>query len=301
MQGFVIPELVIESIIRDGIQNVRADKTILDSIFAQLTRSYNDRKYGENELTKIKAFVDKEPAVLYSYHQVDSQELCFTIMIGADNEHKPRAHLGDDYEEVQEQIVDEDELEALHRVNDLEVTSYDPLTGKVTVSDNMNLANVYKGMIYVDEESPEPHELMILGGIDNTPGNKSFFIQKQAEVVFGANTGYIKSSLDYKQYEIKGVTSECNLVIGVHSKDALTTKYMYILLKYFILSRKKDIIKRGLVTTTYDGSDFNRDQAFVGDQVYTRFLTIRAKHDDTWRSDQVVLIDNIEVDPKPIE
>lgn len=300
MQGFIIPELIIESIIRDGIQNIRNDKTIIDSIFAQLTRAYNDRKYGQAEIDKIKALIDKEIPVLYSYHQVDSQDRCFTIMIGSDPEHKPRAHLDDDYLSVTEQIVDETELEALHRVDNMEVTGYDPLTGKVSVSDATDLSPVYRGMIYVDEGDPA-HEMIILGGINNTPGDKSFFIDKQAEIEFGQNTGYIRSSLDYKEYQVRGVTSEPRLVVGCHAKDALTTKYLYVLLKYFILSRKKDMIKRGLYTATYDGSDFNKDQAFIGDQVYTRFLTVIGKCDDTWRSDQVILIDNIEVDPKPIE
>lgn len=298
MQGFIIPELIIESIIRDGIQNVRNDPTIIDSVFAQLTRSYNDRKYGATEIAKIKTLITKEIAVMFSYHQVDAKVPCFSIMVGTDNEHRPRAHLGDHYEEITEQIVDAEALQALHRVDNLEVLSFDQLSGKVTVADTTDLSEVYPGMIYVDSEETE-HD--ILPGINNTVGDKSFFINKQDEVDFSDTTGYIKSRLDYKQYEIKGVTSEAQLVIGAHSKDALTTKYLYILLKYFLLSRKEDLIKRSFVTMSFNGSDFNRDSQFVGDQVYTRFLTIVGKCDDTWRSDEVVLIDHIEVCPKPIE
>src|SRR5690606_33451140 len=190
----------------------------------------------------------------------------------------------DDYEELTEEIADPDELEALHRVENIQVLSYDELTGKVTVHDSTDLSPVYKGMIYVDSAG---NEFTIEGGINNSSGDKSFFIQKQAEVDFSDNTGLIKSSLDYKQFEVKGVTSDTQLIIGCHSKDALTTKYLYILLKYFIFSRKKDMIKRGFYLATYNGSDFNRDSAYVGDQVYTRFLTVSGKVDDTWRSDQV--------------
>lgn len=298
MQGFIIPELIIESIIRDGIQNVRNDQTILDDVFSQLTRSYNSRKYGTAEITKIKALVQKEIAVLFSYHQVDSKVPCFSIMVGSDDEHKPRAHLSDDYEEITEQIADPDELEALHRVDNIEVLSYDSITGKVVVADSTDLSQIYGGMIFVDAGGTE-HD--IVTGINNTPGDKSFFIPKGDEVDFSTPTSFIKSSLDYKQYEVKGVTSDVKLIIGAHSKDALTTKYLYILLKYFILSRKKDLIKRGLYLATFNGSDFNRDSSHVGDQVYTRFLTISGKVDDTWRSDQVVLIDNIEIDCEPTE
>lgn len=298
MTGFILPELIVESIIRDGIQNVRSDPTIIDSVFAQLTRSYNSRKYGTSEITKIKALLQKEIAILFSYHEVDSKVPCFSIMIGTDNEHKPRAHLGDHYEEVTEQIVDSDVLLALHRVNDLEVLSFDSTTGKVTVADTTDLSEIYRGMIYVDSDGTE-HD--IDGGINNTVGDKSFFVNKQDDVDLSDTSGFIKSKLDYTQHEVRGVTSETQLVVGVHTKDALTTKYLYILLKYFLLSRKKDLIKRSFVTMSFNGSDFGRDAQHIGDHVFTRFLTISGKCDDTWRSDQVILIDNIEVCPKPVE
>ncbi len=297
MQGFILPELIIESIIRDGIENVRNDPTIIDSVFAQLTRAYNSRKYGETEITKIKALIAKEIAVVFSYHEVDAKPLCFSIMVGSDTEHKNRAHLDDHYEEMVENIVDEEELEDLHRVDNLEVLSFDALSGKVTVDDATDLSPVYKGMIYVDSDETEH---IILGGIDNTIGNKSFFIQKLDEVDLSDTTGFIKSSLDYKQYEVKGVTGDVQLVIGAHSKDSLTTKYLYILLKYFILSRKKDMIKRSFYLASYSGSDFHRDSEYSADSVKTRFLTVTGKVDDTWRSDQVVLIDNVVVNPIPI-
>jgi hypothetical protein len=298
MNGFVIPELIIESLIRDGIQNVRNDPSIIKDIFSQLTRGYNQAKYGNAELTKIQALMEKEIAVLFSYHEVDAKAPCFSIMVGTDNENKPRAHLSDEYEEVTEQIADPDELQALHRVDDINVLAYDPNSGKITVDDATDLSAIYHGMIFVDADDSE-HP--ILGGINNTPGDKSFFIQKLDEVDFSTATSYIKSSLDYKAYEVKGVTSEIQLVVGAHSKDALTTKYLYTLLKYFILSRKPDMIKRGMYLASYNGSDFNRDSQFVGDQVFVRFLTITGRVDDTWRSDQVVLIDNVVVNATPVE
>lgn len=298
MQGFILPELIVESIIRDGIANIKANPKILESVFAQLTRAYASRKYGDSEIAKIKKMIQKEIAVLYSYHEVDAQPISISIMIGSDNENRQRTHLNDYYEGICEEIVNVDELEALHRVNDIQVTNYEPTSGKVTVSDSTDLSPVYKNMIFVDSSQTE---YPILTGINNTPGDKSFFIQKDADLDYSDNTSLIKSSLDYKAYEIRGTTSEISLVLGVHTKDALTTKYLYILLKYFMLSRKHDLIKRGIYVASYTGSDFNRDSQYVGDHIYTRFLTINGRIDDTWRSDEVVLIDNIEINAKPID
>lgn len=297
MLGFILPQLIIESIIRDGIQNVRNDLTIIDDVFAQLTRTYNNEKYGNAEIAKIKALIAKDLAVVFSYNQVDAKAPCFSIMVGEDPEHKPRAHLSDDYEPICEEIVDVDELEALIKVEDMIVTSYNPLTGKVLVDDSTDLSSIYKGYLFVDAADVE---FEILGGINDAVGDKSFFIEKDQTVDFSDVT-LIKSSLNRKEFEVKGVTSEVKLVIGVHTRDALTTIYLYELLKYFVLSRKRDIIKRGLYTISYSGSDFNRDSQYLGDQVYTRFFTVSGKADDTWRSDQVVLIDSIEVDAIAVE
>lgn len=298
MPGFIIPELIVESLIRDGIENVRAKPEIIDDLFSQLTRAYNSRKYGDAEIAKIKALVQKEIAVIYSYHLVDSKPISISIMVGSDTEDKSKARLGDYEESVSEQIANPVELQALHRVDNLNVTGFDPVTGKVSVTDGMDLSVIYKGMLYVDSAEVEH---VITGGINNTPGDKSFFINKQDEVDFSDTTGFIKSSLDYKEYEIRGVTADVNLVLGVHSKDALTTKYLYLLLKYWIITRKFDMIKRGLFLATFSGSDFNRDSEYTGDKVFTRFLTITGKVEDTWRSDQITLIDNVEIDCEPVD
>lgn len=295
--SFIIPELIVESLIRDGLLNVKNKPEIIDDVFAELTKSYN-RKYGEAELTKIKAMVQKEFAVVYAYSQIDHQKNTISIMVGSDNEDRGRDRLGDYDSAVTEEIVDAEELQALHRVDNVEVLEYIESTGQIKVADTTDLSEVYRNLVFVDNED---NEFPILGGINNNPGEKSFFIQKMAEVVVDQPTNYIKSSLNYKQYEIKGITSDVNLVIGVHTKDVLTTKYMYVLVKYFLLSRKPDMIKRGLFVATLSGSDFHRDSEMVGDKVFTRFLTITGKCEDTWRSDQVQLIDNIEIDCEPVE
>lgn len=297
--SFIIPELIVESLIRDGLLNVKNKPEIIDDVFSQLTKGYA-RKYGETELAKIKAFLQKEIAVVYSYSQVDHQKNTISIMVGSDNEDRGRDRLGDYESSVEEQIADPEELEALHRVENITVTGYNPTTGQMTVADSTDLSQVYKGLIFVDNGD---REFPILGGINNTPGEKGFFIMKQADELDTTDPAgnLIKSSLDYRQYEVKGITSDVTLVLGVHSKDVLTTKYLYVLLKYFLLSRKPDMIKRGLMVATLSGSDFHRDSQFAGDQVYVRFLTITGKVEDTWRSDQVQLIDNVEIDCEPVE
>ena len=46
---FILPDLVLESVIRDGLDNVRNDLTIVDDIFVSMTQSHHAKKYGERE------------------------------------------------------------------------------------------------------------------------------------------------------------------------------------------------------------------------------------------------------------
>lgn len=288
--GFIMPELIIESLIRDGLNNVRTNLEIIPDIFAQLTRGYNTAKYGAAEVAKIQALVTaKDIAVTYSYHDVESRSPCYSIMVGEDTEDKRRAQLEDFEEDLQIDITDPVKLAALIKVSNITATAYDPKSGKVSVVDGTDLSQTYNGLIFVDASDIE-HP--IVNGVDNLTGEKGVFIDRNTTFDFSGPC-LIKSSLNFEQFEVKELTSDIKLVIGCHSKDALTTKYMYILLKYFIFSRKFDMIKRGMYLSSYAGSDFLRDGAYQGDHVFTRFLTVSGKVDDTWRADQVDLIDRV--------
>ena len=77
--------------------------------------------------------------------------------------------------------------------------------------------------------------------------------------------------------------------VGIHTKEQLLTKYLYHLTKYFILSAKLDLIRQNFIVATFRGSDFSRDAAWQGDHVYTRFLNISGKTEDSWTNlDEIV-------------
>ena len=85
--------------------------------------------------------------------------------------------------------------------------------------------------------------------------------------------------------------------VGVHTKEQLLTKYLYHLTKYFVLSAKLDLIRQNFIVATFRGSDFSRDAAWQGDHVYTRFINISGKTEDSWTNlDEIVaLIDQVNV------
>lgn len=293
--GIHLSDLIVESIIRDGIEFLKQNPSTVDDIFKPLTRMYASVKYGQAEIEKIKTMLNtKNIAVVHSFHEAAAKSPCYSIQLGTESEAKDRARLND-FEGDEQVELDEEELEAFIKIPDFTPTNYDPISGKISCSDDVNVSLISPAYIYTDG-SGNDHE--IKRGASNIPGNKFFFISKREDVDI-SQPGVVKSFISYSQHEVKGDTSQVNMLIGVHAKDALLTKYLYIILKYIFKSRKKYLIRRGMVNSTFSGSDFTRDLRYEGDMVFTRFFTLSGQVDDTWNSDNVDLIDSVQIDAHP--
>lgn len=290
--SFVLPELVVESVVRDGLANLRANPQIVEDVFSMFLLKPYQRKYGQREIDKIKKMVtEKQVSVVHSYHEVDSNVPCFSIMIGSDDDDRRTASLGDFRKDVFEDITDPDALANLILVNETEVQSWDPQSGELVLALSTDLSKVTKNNKVVTSNNVE----YTVTAVVDTPTQKSVYVLFGEEDSFEANDMVmIRSSLSFKKYEVNGVNSDVKLVLGVHTKDALTTKFLYILLKHILLSRKSDLIKRCFIASSYSGSDFGRDLQYAGDRVYTRFLTLTGKVEDSWKQSEVTLVEDVQ-------
>lgn len=290
--SFKLPDLIVESVIRDGFANARRDNSVIDDVFEDLTMSFNSKKYGEAEVQKIKDIINnQEVSLVHSFNLVNSNLPCISIQLTDDRENENEAHMGNYVKNIVRPFTDEDDLANLVVVEAFDPISYDSKSGIVKVGDEVNLAPVHYNLLFVDASGVE-HQ--ITGGIINEPGAKQFIIPPGEEVDLGVGAE-IKSSINYNLYQKRGNMESTQLILGIHTKEALLTKYLYVLVKYIMLSRRDDLIARGLQLNTYTGSDFHRNPEYVGDVVYTRFFNVSGRVQHQWRSDKVQLIDNVEV------
>jgi hypothetical protein len=222
--GINLPDLIVESIIRDGLQYLKDNPTKVDEIFAPLLSTYASNKYGATEITKIKAMLDqKNIAVVHSFHLAAAKSPCYSIQLGAEAEAKERAHLGDFEAQVEVPL----DPSTIIRVPNFVPTSYDPVTGKIAVADGVDLTLAHAGFKFVDTDGLK---FEIKRGMSNITGSKYFFIAKYQTPNITGNCR-IDSFLSYNTHEERGDTSGVSLLIGVHAKDALLTKYLYVILK----------------------------------------------------------------------
>lgn len=288
--AWILSELVIESSIREGLANVRNDLTIVDDVFDQLLSLPVSPKYGTTEITKIKNLVAKSLPIIHSFPAAESKVPCISIQLLSAQEFE-RHDVLDDFAADQERDMTAAELNAQIIVDPVLIINYDTYSGIVLIDDSVDLTNVHANQILVDANN---NEFEILGGVNNDLGSKQVIIQKQADLTIG--TGSIKTIFDMIQTELRANIEHETIIIGIHSKEALTTKYLYTLIKYFLESRKIDLIRRGFTLPTYEGSDFTRNAEYQADYVYTRYLTIRGRIENTWTSDKVTPIDLIDLD-----
>lgn len=290
--SFLCPDIITESLLREGLDYLKTNPALLDNIFKSLTFTYASTKYGQAEIEKIKDWVQNgNIAIVHSFYEAEAKSPCISIQLGTDVEDQRLAHLDDFEEDSIVPITDPDELEALEIVSNVISIDYDKPNGIIYIDDSIDLSGVYSNLIFEDADA---NEFTIIGGIINTPGSKQIMVSPNSEVNI-SELGTIKSSIDYRQYEVRGVVSNVTLMLGAHTKDALKTKYLYLLIKYMILSRKKDLINRNFVVSSFQGSDFTKNLQYQGDQVYTRFLTLTGKIEENWSSDEVIPIEGIDI------
>jgi hypothetical protein len=291
---FILPDLIVESSLREGLANIRNDTSIVDDVFANLKTLPIWPKYGDKELNKIKKLLSKsEINIVHSFPADNTKMPCFSIQLLPSKENERRAVM-DDFDNDVTTPMDEEELAEQVIVSSVLIDSYDANSGIVYIDDSINLAQVHVNHILVDSNG---EEFTILGGVNNDTGSKKFLIQKQAELET-SGPAVIKSSIDFKQYEVRTNVESCSILVGIHTKEPLQTKYLHTLVKYIIESRKKDFINRGFSQMTYEASDFTQNQEYASDFIYTRFLTISGTLENTWNSDKVTPIDNLEVEVK---
>ncbi len=289
--SYYLPDLIVESVLREAYSVLKRNPNLIDHIFRFMTRSRLIReKYGQAEIDRIKKNIEKyDWSFVHSFDEVETTVPCVSIQLMSENEAKEVQM--EDFEADARVPLSKEEQAALIVIQGFTPTGYNSLSGAVYVSDLVDLTNVTKNLLFIDAGG---QIWPILGGINETPGSQQFTIA--ANVVPDiSGPCLIKSAISFKQVTIRGNMTDVNLLLGVHTKEPLLTKYFYIILKYFLMARKHVLIEEGFICSKFQGSEFTRNLKFEGDAVFNRFLTLSGKVEDSFRSDITQVFDGVNV------
>ena len=281
--GFKLPDLIIESVLREGFQILRKNPQHIDSIMASLKQPYNEKKYGQTEINKIKDyFTNKEISIVHSFADVSAKVPCISIQLTADVEMENRTGLSDIAGQLEEGL-DDDSLsglppitrESLTIIDTIVVTSYDSVTGAISVSPATDLSEAQAGLQFRDASGNNT----LIEAVDEL--NSKIYVVEGSDIDV-SNFCQVVSALETRRFEKKFTREKQSLIVGVHSKNRLMAIYIYIIVKYILHAKKKDIHSRGLELPTFAGSDFTRNLEHMADIVHTRFLTVTGQLQETW-------------------
>jgi hypothetical protein len=286
--GFRLPDLIVESVIRDGLQNIRQDTTIVDDVFEDLSQTWLSKKYGQKELNRIKDFCrNTEIKFVQAFAQVPVSMPCVSLQLLGDDEDRQLTHLDDFEEDVQRTLTKPEDIAARLILDNISVDSYDPLTGILTLDSSTDLENVNRNQLFVDADG----NTFRISGVEDS-GKMLIIPAQQDPSILGPCQ--VRSSIDYEQFEIRGTGDQVKLLLGVHTQDHLLAIYLYTIVKYILKSRTLDLVRRGFQLPTFSGSDFSRNNSYT-EPVFERFMTVGGMVQDTWNSDKVVPIEDVEI------
>lgn len=287
--GFIFTDLVVESIIRDGLADMRAKLSTsndqVPDLFSEMLASHLSVKYGSSEIAKIESMVlNNDIAVVHAFAQIATSIPCISLQLVSNSEDESLAGVSDFAGNADVSIT------PTIYVSGITCDSYDPIIGVVDMSSaNPNLAQVRTGNMFQDGTL---NKYEIIGAIDNTLGHKTIAIEKG--LTLNLTGCSIMSATSIERRETKYIPDRESIMIGLHTENALQTKYLYNIVKYILVSRKDDLIQRGAGLISLEASDFTFDISKLPDNVFTRSITARLLVYHTFRTGLVQLVDSVD-------
>lgn len=283
---FIMPELVVESILRDGLRIIKdtidTPDDLIEEIFGDLRSNHLNEYFGDSEINKIKRLIKEHTLYISQGYPLTDVKLPL-ININLQNTSEAEQYAAhDDF------IGEEDtEIEDIIIVPEFTADNYNPVTGLIQCNfESPDLSQVQTGNIFKDGDGKE---FSILGGIENTNDEKHFFISKGQTVnlVDAVITGGIKR----ERAVLSGVRTSENILLSISSEQALLTKYLATIVTFVILANKTEMIKRGLELSSFDISDFARADDRMPENIWTRFITLRIRFvEHSWSIEKAQLI-----------
>lgn len=283
--GAPLTEFVLETVIRDGLGDLRANPTKIDDIFSRFLEAQFLNQYGQNKINEIKQYITSQThsiRIVHAWSQVPTHLPCISIQLLNSDEEEGIQNLGNEYPEMETQTTPQVYLASA------QPTTFDAVSGKLTFDSSTDLSAVCPGMVFVDADDVE---FPISSPMSNLSGNKYLTIPAGNSPNL-MSPGKIVSSIDFARYDMKLIRLRERIALGVHTNnDIHLTKFLYYILQWILKSRQESLINRGITLDRGTGQVFDRDDSFEGERVNTRILQVTCISNFTWNQKQVQVFD----------
>lgn len=294
--GAPLTEFVFETVIRDGLNELRVNPTKFDDLFGRFLQTHFGNQYGQEKIDEIKTyFTSNQVKITQAFSQVPKVTPCISIQMIRSNEEPGMQYLGDEFGELDTDVTPR------IVVPTVTPTTYEASTGRLKIADGADLSLVCPGMVFVDGND---NKFSIKSGNSNLVGNKFISLDKNQTVNI-ALAGRIESKINFKREDIRSVKLREVVSLGCHAADNLhLAKFLYMVLIYILSSRKDSLIQRGIGLSMGDAQLFDRETEYNNENIYSRYVNVQCLTDFTWNQGEVNLIDCFDAtikapDPNP--
>ncbi len=287
--GAQLTEMVIETVLRDGLGDLRANPGKLDDLFSKFTEAQFLNQYGQTQINRLKTYIaNNQIRLVHAWSMVPTSVPCFSIQLIRSDEVENLQQLGD------EELDEEETITPAPVIENVTPGTYDTLTGKMTVISVTDLSTVRPGMIFKDADDAE----FTIVSASNLSGNKYLNIGRgQTPTLTG--DGQITRPISITRMERGMIRLRETITIGCHAKDDIhITKYLYYILMYILKSRQDVMTNRGVELSRGTGGIQDRDDAFKGGHIFSRFMDVNCMSEFTWDKDFASLIDSFDLTVK---
>lgn len=257
-------DVIIRTALVAAMADLRAHPELLDYVFASLPRdSMTMKAYGESEVSAAKEWFLKQEIGVYMTPNIDEGKTpCLTIKLQSSGEVENT--LGD----IHYLSTEENSGAWPALVQPFTPTKYSAATGIVTVSEDVLAAlDITEGMFLIDAYG-RSHEIL------ETFSDGSFAIRQGTIADF--RNAVIKGEPPSFVTRLESVSYRETYQIGVHvnGKPVYLT-WLHSVIVFILLRYKQALLEaRGLERTTFDSSDFERNEQFEGEFVFSRYISI---------------------------
>ena len=269
--SIVLPEIVLEGVLRESFKELRDDLSKLDDWFATYTDFYLEDQYGQKSIDQIKTFVkDNALPIMMSYEDLAEKIPCITLSILNFDEIQEEAFLGDygftvDANSTPTTII-----------SGITFDSYDVVSGWFTLPNTTNISMLTTGNLLTGADGTT---FPIVSIIDES-GRK--MLNLGAGSLIPAQPCAVVANLNFDRSRYLTVPVTHRILLSVHTKDAWMTKNLHYILVFFLLSAKQKLTNRNLLLTSWTASDFSSDLIKLPELVYSRTIDVYTRTYFTW-------------------
>lgn len=278
-----LTEFIIETVLRDGLGDLRANPAQIDDIFGRFTEAQFVNQYGQTQIDRIKTYIqENQIKIIQSWAMVPFSLPCISIEL-------LRASEDEDIQQFHNEYEDEDEdKEPAIRINNVIPTTYDTVSGKLSIDSSVDLSTVCPGLYFKDASN---NKFKIQSGNSNLSGNKFINIGSGMTPNISA-AGKIISWIDFERTERRMIRLREHIRLGCHAKDDIhLVKYIYYIIIYILKSRQESLENRGIHLDREIGEIFDRLDDFRGENVFSRFINMLCITEFNWDQEKVALAD----------